>query len=60
MSQSENNSKKSVAILSVLLAITAVLAIALFVMKQNTEAALTQEKELVIQELISKGDPNTT
>ena len=51
MSQTENNSKKSVAILSVLLAITAVLAIALFVMKQNTEAALTQEKELVIQDL---------
>lgn len=50
MSNGSNNSKKST-ILTALLALFVILSIALFMMKQSSEAALTQEKELVMQDL---------
>lgn len=52
MSNSENNSLKRITIaLGVLFAATLIFSITLFVDKQNTEAALTEEKALVMEDL---------
>ena len=54
MSNQENNSLKRITIaLGVLFAATLIFSIALFVDKQNTEAALTEEKAIVIEDLNS-------